>query len=292
MFVVAWLINVVWPNDGAARRTIARLEQFAPAPDVRLVVIDKAPFSAEERQRALASVNVPGALVEVVDPSSPFAKDVLRRAFATDTAHGFFKNTLAYFWGLARCADLGVRYVVHLDDDVYLLKAPVDVLRVDGLVRRVGREFQRSWVDVAIAGLKADASLFAVCPLPRTPAPLGAHSSQMHDAATTCDDDCGFCDRPTRLDVVGNAFGAPRASVLATGDVVCGHTVGGYRPYATHFSFQAFVLDLVRFTRMWPLNDGDARRDVETLVEDASNRSGLIALFVLPAWLGVVKVEG
>lgn len=288
----------------ATRRTVARLAQWNQ-PDLLLVTIDSKDKRLPVAPQAVASVRdaVPdNSLVETVDMSSAFGKRLMEHAFAIAgeacSTATWFKNTLAYMWGVKRLAELGVRFGVHIDDDIELLPFRddgsrwIDVVRADSWAWvRVPRAVAVSWVDVALEALKADDTLLSVHPLPLGPTPLGEHESRMHDAATNCTASLSSggcsCDRDARPGITGNAFAQPRAVYGAPH--LCGHTVGGYRPGAFHFSCQAFVLHIPRFVSTWPLHS--PHRDVETLIEEAAANAQLTPLFLSPSVLGIVKYE-
>lgn len=300
---VGWLVNVAWSpgRDLAsdARRTVAVLEAWGgPRPVATLIVADSRDKRCSVPPDVVAAMaRSVQATVEVANASSAFGVSLLEQAFGESncrSAETMFKNTVAYLWGLRRLHDLGADFVVHIDDDIDLIPpAPgpsdrLEVLRLDDWTAvSVSRAATNGWVETSLEALVADATLLSVHPLPLGPAPLGAHPSRMHDAATNCTriaDECA-CDRPPRSDVVGNAFGLPRAA----GPRYCGHTVGGYRRGAPHFSFQAFVLHLARFFATWPMSEPS--RDVEALVEDAAQRAGFTPVFLPPAALGLVKYQ-
>lgn len=303
---MGWLVTITWSEDGApveetAQRTIVRLAHWN-RPDVLLVTIDSEDKARVVPDHAVASVRaaVPeGSLVDAVDSASAFGRRLMEDAFAaagkTCPSSTWFKNTIAYMWGVKRLAELGMRFGVHIDDDIELWPLRddgsrwIDVVSLDSWAWvRVPRAVSVSWIDVALEALEADDTLLSVHPLPLGPTPLGEHESRMHDAATNCTVSGGCsCDRPSRAGLTGNAFAEPRAVYGAPH--LCGHTVGGYRLGAPHFSCQAFVLNIPRFMATWPLKE--VHRDVETLIEDAAASAKLTPLFLPPSFLGVVKHE-
>ena len=147
---VAWLVTVAVADEAergdvitaAAVRTIVRLRRASRvSPRVVVVVVDgrgetNVTAWSAARPGALAKLarlahlaaRAP-ALVELVEGDSCFGIAVVQRAFvgqrAAPKGDGYFKNTFAYLWGLARCAELA-RYAVHLDDDVGLVPGDVD----------------------------------------------------------------------------------------------------------------------------------------------------------------------
>ena len=288
---VGWLVTVVW-GPAAEERVSSVLRELSKSgsPAVTLVVVDAAtleelPSEVDSLQRSTS------AIVEIADPRSFYGERVTRDAFNGEIPGShWFKNTFAYSYGLLRMRDLGVNYCVHIDDDVELLVDEPFVVNV--FWQRISLERttkDTTWVQQAIAGLEADPSVLSVHPLPLGPTPLGAHFSNQHDATSNCSyiNEICKCDRPNaNTDLVGNAFYAAHGA-----GSLCGHTIGGYRPQASHFSFQAFVMDLRRLDALLPLPP-PLHRDVETLYEDAAHQAKLLPLFLEPRHLaGVVKFE-
>ena len=228
-----------------------------------------------QRSRSVANASV---VVEIVAPGICYGEHVIRRAFvdaegasSSGPAKKLFKNTLAYFWGLARCAEYA-RYAAHLDDDMHMVSdlasaaTRVDVVprgssSLEDMVpvaRRMEGSAGADWVEVGVGLLKDDARLLSVHPTPWHPSPFGAHWSKQHEATT-------------------------ERKFLVT------YRPSHGPPLASHFSFQAFVVDSQRFVDTWPM--ADKHRQVEMLVEDAALNAGLFSAFAPPSVLGCVKSQ-
>lgn len=185
--------------------------------------------------------NVP-VLVELVDMrDSCMARHLSHLAFRDYAGSGcgsrvlpcntasFWKNTVAFSWGLARLAPC-VRYVVHTDNDIKLVR------------RGAAREQAPSWIWRSIGILRARDNLLSVHAV-RGPGPACTGSAQCH----------------CRLGRDANSGGLhmTRSSALAASNVsraACLLTYEGpHKPAVPHFSIQAFVMDLQRFEKVWPL---------------------------------------
>ena len=142
-----------------------------------------------------------------------------------------WKNTVAFSWALARMAPCA-RYVVHVDNDVQT--------RPRG--RAGGGRGATSWIWRAVSVLQAQENLLSVHPLRGPGAPCSGPSR---------------CQ--CRLGRDGNSGGLhlTRTAALAASNASAGACLltyeGPHKPGVPHFSIQAYVMDLTRFQRVWPL---------------------------------------
>lgn len=141
----------------------------------------------------------------------------------------FWKNTVAFSWGLARMRPC-VRFVVHVDNDIEL-------------VRKSGPQYldSTSWVRRSIRILEAVPNLLSVHPLrgpgPPCKGPLRCQCRLGRDPHSGL--------HVTRTNAVAIANLSAAACLLTY--------EGPHKPGVPHFSIQAFTLDLQRFQRVWPL---------------------------------------
>ena len=189
-------------------------------------------------------------LVELVDmASSCMSKHLSQLAFngygnsgcgsqkaSSCNTSGFWKNTVAFSWGLARLSSC-VRHVVHVDNDIHLRRATI----------HKGQQKSVAWVRRALGVLQASDSLWR-------PSSARSRRVQLHFRSAGDSDGCGcrlgrdpnsgglVLTRSTRL---------PKSSASAAACLLTYE--GPHKPGVPHFSIQAFVMDLQRFQQVWPL---------------------------------------
>lgn len=203
------------------------------------------------------SGNVP-VLVELVDMHGTCMGEYLSRVMfrgysgcgdepsACHTAR-FWKNTIAFSWGLARAA-LCARYVVHVDNDIRLLVRPPTRLPQLGAANTTwspsAAAVQSSWVRRAVSVLQGSSSVLSVHPL-RGPAHVCSRNAQR-------------CTCRIGRDRTSGGLHVTRVTTLLLGDVAAPACLltyeGPHKPGVPHFSIQAFVVDLQRFQHVWPLS--------------------------------------
>lgn len=143
----------------------------------------------------------------------------------------WWKNTVAFSWGMMRMAQC-VRHVVHVDNDIRLAVQPS----------------APSWIQRAIGVLQSREDLLSVHPL-RGPGPscgrgtAAASMPKCHCRAGRDPHSGGLTFRRSFLMPQSN-FSQP--TCLLTYE-------GPHKPDFPHFSIQAFVVDVQRFQRIWPL---------------------------------------
>ena len=205
--------------------------------------------SLQRMSESLHSISGAPVLVELVDMGgSCMARQLSQLAFRNYGTSGcgsraaacntstFWKNTVAFSWGLARMASCA-RYVVHVDNDI----------------RLVARKQQLSlpWVRRAMGVLQANESVLSVHPL-RGP---GACTFARRSSASG--EHRYRCNCRLGRDSASGGLHLTRAAVLPASNssaAACLLTYEGpHKPGVPHFSIQAFVMDLQRFQRVWPL---------------------------------------
>lgn len=190
-------------------------------------------------------------LVELVDmASSCMSKHLSQLAFngygnsgcgsqraSSCNASGFWKNTVAFSWGLARLSSC-VRHVVHVDNDIHLRRATL----------HKGQQKSVAWVRRALGVLQASDSLLSVHPL-RGP---GACSFTSESAGDSDGCSCRLGRDPNSGGLVlTRSTRLPKSSASAAACLLTYE--GPHKPGVPHFSIQAFVMDLQRFQQVWPL---------------------------------------
>ncbi|KAL1522369.1 hypothetical protein AB1Y20_017360 [Prymnesium parvum] len=222
-----------------------------------------------------------------------------------------WKNTLAFAWGLARLAAC-VTHVVHVDNDILLRRLPAHVANA-------------SWVERAVAVLEANESLMSVHPTRGGGPACGAkHGLPYCRCANKLANkmDVRWAGPATRQSG-GLYFLHSARQPLADAREACLLTyVGPHKPDVPHFSIQAFVLDVTRFQRIFPLDashelyDGNSssvgeraravflktfetnrgivraegRVDPESIFEERARSVGLGVVFMAPSELGIEKI--
>lgn len=232
-------------------------------------------------------------LVERINMRSCVGVKLVQEAFAcSTTALGpllprcwmpfFHKNTVAYFYGIMRLRAC-VRYSVHIDSDITLhVHAPQ---QIDWVMRSV---------EVLASNQNA---LHTIMPTNPSEEVLGSCRTRHHNLHSLT----------TRCNCSGVKLGSTHSlSLLSNVQPACGFArVGEYSGRdGTHFSFQAFVIDVDRFTRrVWPLpiqwesanlhREGGPFGHIEAIMEKAtgpaSSQDVPSALFLGPSELGVHK---
>ena len=201
----------------------------------------------------VASGGVP-VLVELIDMNSCMGRHLSRVAFRNYAGSGcgvgastcstsrMWKNTVAFSWGLARM-EACVRYVVHVDNDIRLLPhRPLPGVHH----RHIASSF--SWVGRAIGVLQASDTVLSVHPLRGRGPSCGASQHDNHESRCKC--------RIGRDPTSGGLYMVKATAVTMPNSSAAGCLLtyeGLHKPGVPHFSIQAFVLDLQRFNRLWPL---------------------------------------
>ena len=165
-----------------------------------------------------------------------------------------------------------VRNIVHLDDDIVLKPSKM-------------HHNPKLWVDVALDVLKRNPTALSVHP----------HFEEKEEK-------CGLRNdsNPPRCACANEdpsvaGFGVPSVSVPVQKAVkvstrngsTCGYNLAGTFKHTQHFSCQAFVVDVDRFGKLWPL--AGAERHVEHVFEQAIGEQRIKPIFFSPSDIGVGK---
>ena len=270
--------------------------------------------SLQRMSESLHSISGVPVLVELVDMGgSCMARQLSQLAFRNYGTSGcgsragtcntstFWKNTVAFSWGLVRMASC-TRYVVHVDNDIRLVTKK--------------QQHAVPWVRRAMGVLQANESLLSVHPL-RGPGACSFARRGEHR-----------CSCRLGRDSASGGLHITRAAVLPASNssaAACLLTYEGpHKPGVPHFSIQAFVMDLQRFQRVWPLTPSLYKRygpydhtaspleaaradwlqrfeikrgirrdtgkvDPESIFEESAREQGLEIVYMAAAELGIEK---
>jgi hypothetical protein len=286
------LHTIMSHNDALQLRMVLVTVDFKEKTDTEEAALTRRKWAASSalplKQIAESVRNVSGAdvLVELVDMrDSCMGRHLSRVAFRDYAGSGcgvrgapcntsrFWKNTVAFSWALSRMATC-VQYVVHLDNDIRLSRSrvhpPTQQLGTAApLQQSLPSRSVRSWVRRAVSVLQANQTLLSVHPL-RGPGPSCA-AQRRYGASSDGPANWTWCACQRKRDPASGGLHNTRSTVLpasADSQPACLLTYEGpHKPGVPHFSIQAFVMDVQRFQRVWPLTPyryasyGPYRRD-------------------------------